>query len=237
LESFQSLGIDLDEAEHEAAESLPHRASLPDVAHLVGLIELMGAVYEERAPFSLLREELTRRLVAYRHYQEHLEKVYEGQSDHPDLESLLVAAEELGESLSLLDRALAGRDASRFPAVWESIAGPAQELHRLASGSALDELTPAPETALPPFFAELRQLWSDRLARRLSGGEFVQALTRAHREIQKLERFALATPEAAGLSRLLAELSSLTGGAFTEPDFADLERIEKLGQDWSRLAP
>ena len=241
LEAYQSLAVDLDEAEHQAAESLPTRASLPDAAHLLGLLELMGAVYEERAPFSLLEAELAGLAAAYRQYLEHLEKIYEAGSGQPELEGLLVAAEELGEGLALLDRALAQRDASLFPAVWEALAEPAGELQRLAASRELDGLAIEPETELPPFFAQLRELWNNRLSRRLAGGDFMQALARARREIAEMERtVTLASRQdaaaAAPLAKVLSELSGLCGSAFTEPCFGDLARIERLGTEWQRLS-
>lgn len=117
LQAFQALAGELDELEREAVETMPGRANLPNVAHLVGPIVLMGAVFEQRAPFLLLERELHRLSASYRDYQEHLERVYQGQAaeDHRALEHLLQAAEELGDGLALLETAVGTRDREALP--------------------------------------------------------------------------------------------------------------------------
>jgi hypothetical protein len=244
LEAFQNLASQLDELENEAAESLPGRASLPDVAHLVSLVELMGAVFEERAPLVLLEEEFERLVASYRDYQAHLERVYEGQVDqeHPDLEELVQAAEELGEALSMLETAMEERDVGAFPAVWDALAEPAAQLHRLAHSASLEGFTAPPEVPLPLFFAELRELWRDRLARRLGPGEYMQALRRAEQKLQQLagqvkQGAETGPPEVASFKQLVGQLASLLGRGMAGPDYDDLETIEALGLQWQQLLP
>lgn len=241
LQVYQNLGIEFDEMENAAAESMPTRASLPDVGHLVSLVEAMGAVFEERAPLSLLSDELNRLISSYRDYQEHLERVYEGATadQNSELEQLLESAEELGEGLSLLEAALETRDVAVFPRVWDALAQPARTLHRLAINQKLEGFTAEPDVALPPFFDELRQLWRDRLARRLGAGEFMQALARADKEVDGLSQQVRAgvkegSLRATDLDPVVAELRSLCRRALTGPEADDVETIEELGQEWAR---
>jgi hypothetical protein len=242
LLAFQYLANHFDELENEAAESLPTRAGLPEVAHLVGLVELMGAVFEERAPLALLEDELTRMVASYREYQEQLEKVYEGRNlsgDNPELERLLEVSEQLGEGLTLLETALEARNVTLFPEIWEILEEPARELHGLAASQQLEGFSAQPDAPLPPFFAELRTLWRDRLSRRLGAGEFMHALAKANKEIDGLAiqlrgGVREGSQEAEALDKLIAELTTLCRRALTGPQDADLETIEDLGQEWER---
>lgn len=231
LEAFQAQAVDYDELTNEMVESLPTRSSLPDVANFAALIEGMAAVYEERAPFFLLSEELARLAETYRDFLQHMERVYEAETDQPRqeaLDRLLCAAEEIGEALSLLEEALRQQDRELFPQVWQSLLGPCHELYQLSKTAELESLRAEPEAPLSPLFEQLRSLFRDRLAHRVSALEYRQELGRASGEIEKLlQQSGLPQEE------VWVELAALCRRSLAEPDSADLALIESLGRRWA----
>ncbi len=242
MEAFQTQAVDYDELTNEIVESLPTRESLPDVANFAALIEGMAAVYEERAPFFLLTDELARLADTYRDFLQHMERVYEAETDQPRqeaLDRLLCAAEEIGEALTLLDEALGQQDRELFPQVWQSLLGPCHELHQLSKTSELESLRAEPEVALSPLFEQLRSLFRDRLAQRISPMEYRQELGRASGEIEKLLQRSDVPREGAVEARdtVWLELAALCRRSLAAPDPVDLALIESLGQRWAESGP
>jgi hypothetical protein len=142
----------------------------------------------------------------------------------------------------MLETAMEERDVGAFPAVWDALAEPAAQLHRLAHSASLEGFTAPPEVPLPLFFAELRELWRDRLARRLGPGEYMQALRRAEQKLQQLagqvkQGAETGPPEVASFKQLVGQLASLLGRGMAGPDYDDLETIEALGLQWQQLLP
>lgn len=238
LQAFQNEAIEFDRAEEEARNSLPTREQLPNVANLVGLIELMGAVFEERAPLFLLAPEVRDVNESFRDYGRHLERLYQAQKDATEeFDDLLCAVEDMGEALALVERGLTEKDPSVFPQAYEWLLSPLQVMDRYTQQFSGQAGSVVARETLPPFFEELKVLFEDRAHGMTSEAEFQRALAAAENKTTGLMAQLKApleagSAEARALGEQASQLAQLFQRARTSVGPGEIREIERLGQAW-----
>ena len=233
---FRDFAVAHDKALESARDSRPDRSSLPDVSHFVGLLELMGAVFEERAPFYLLEDQLQQLLDSFREYSRHLERLYNNQeSGLHKVESLVAAVEDLGEALSLANKAVEERAPELFCEVWDLLVEPLRALDDYVNQAETRGLGMEAQLPLPPYFAELRLLLQDYLRGLIDEEEFDHSLKQAE---QRAEAFLNAIPrdetesELSSAPSVLGELRQLFTRVRHNTGPAEVAWVERLGQRW-----